>query len=231
MDKIETSMRYFNAVSENKRKELQLKVIGLHIDDEQKRVITKYWKDKFDLFDEMIKLYVRTPTYKKSNMDKQPGDKCVTGEIRMGGVNIDSKLLSGKPVSLQKTGRGRGSAPMEPIISIVGKDAICYPTNEAKRGRKVELTTKEARRMAQVKNISVNLDNIEFQKSSRPPTSPSNLYHIQRLPARRPFTAPGRTKSSQSGERTKDSSKSAKRAGVKPETKGNTSVPRPKTSR
>ncbi|KAK3597145.1 hypothetical protein CHS0354_038068 [Potamilus streckersoni] len=230
MDKMDSSMRYFNAVTENKRKELQLKGIALHIDDEQKRVITKYWKDKFDLFDEMIKLYVRTPTYKRSSIDKEPGDKCDNGEIRMGGVNIDSKLLSGKPVSLQKRGRGRGSAHMEPIISIVGKDAICYPTNEAKRGRKVELTTKEARRIAQVKNISANLDNIVIQKSSRPPTSPSNLYHIQRFPAQRPFTAPVRTKSSKSGERTRNS-KSVKSAGVKPKASAITPTPRPKTSR
>jgi len=56
----ENNLKYFSAISENKRKDVELKFQETQIDRLQKKMLTRYWKDKISIFDEMIKLNVKT---------------------------------------------------------------------------------------------------------------------------------------------------------------------------
>lgn len=182
---MDLNLKYFIAISENKRKELELKGRELQIDDLKKKMLTKYWKDKTSIFDDMIRLNVKTPSY---DYERIPGanhdeDKIVT----LGPMNIDSKLMSNKPVVLQ---RGlKAGERIEPVINIEGTDAVCYPNKEAKKGRKVELNRSILRRIEQCKALEQSIASIRCKSAFRRETL--QLMHSNAPAAPRPNTAPG----------------------------------------
>ena len=207
----DSTMKYFIAISENKKKELELKNTEFKIEGEQKKMLTRYWKDKIDVFDEMIRLNVRTPTY--SGRDTPGTDRESDGRITLGPMKIDAKLMSGKPMSLQRGKKGLSSG-IEPVISIEGSDAVCYPNKEARKGRKVALNIGVLRRMEQCKALAESIESLH-DKTERDYDTSSSPYWRDGLSPRRPFTAPrGGTRWGKSGQ--KRNAKSAG-AGVRPE--------------
>ena len=205
----DSTMKYFIAISENKKKDLELKHTELKIEGEQKKMLTRYWKDKIDIFDDMIRLNVRTPTYTgrtTPGAEDEPNDN---GRISLGPMQVDAKLMSNKPVSLQRGKKG-SSAGLEPVICIEGSDAICYPNKEARKGRKVALNCGVLRRMEQCKAITDSIDSIQ-NKDYRDEETSSPYHWRAGHSSRRPFTAPRgnmRGKSSQK--------RNAKSASVRP---------------
>lgn len=187
----DSKIRYFVAISENKRKQNELRRQESKIDDLKKKMLTKYWKDKFSVFDEMIRLNVKTPSFSEERVNAcvakdgkmtPPPDKSMT----LGAMAIDSKLMSNRPVTLQK-GLMPGTR-IEPIISIEGSDAVCYPNKEAKRGRKVGLNQRVLRRIEQCKAVEENIASARC-KSARRDVS-DVMYRRNGSQVRRPKTAP-----------------------------------------
>ena len=178
----DSNLRYFEAISENKRKENALRREESKIDDLKKKMLTKYWKDKIGVFDEMIRLNVKTPTY-----DCEHSGRSSSNSMTMGSVAIDSKLLSGRPVTLQKG--SKGASRVEPVINIEGTDAVCYPNKEAKRGRRVELNKQTLRRIEQCKTLEDNIASIRVQ-SARRDVADVNFRNAAWLAAKRPKSAP-----------------------------------------
>lgn len=190
-NKMDSNLKYFIAISENKRKEVELKGMETKIDDLKKKMLTRYWKDKISVFDEMIRLNVKTPSYDFERSKEENDDR--DNKLTLGPMAIDSKLLSGKPVSLQR-GNKPGSR-IEPVINIEGTDAVCYPNKEAKRGRKVGLNLSVLRRMEQCKALEESIASIRCKSAARREDS-----HTRRnaLDFQRPKTAPklsGKSKS------------------------------------
>ncbi|KAH3846001.1 uncharacterized protein LOC127873189 [Dreissena polymorpha] len=186
----DTNIRYFVAISENKRKQNELRYQESKIDDLKKKMLSKYWKDKFSVFDEMIRLNVKTPSYSEERVNAYvtndgkmtPSDKSMT----LGAMAIDSKLLSNRPVTLQKN--LKPGTRIEPIISIEGSDAVCYPNKEAKRGRKVLLNQRVLRRIEQCKALEESIASSRC-KSARRDVS-DVMYRRNGSQVRRPKTAP-----------------------------------------
>ena len=203
---VDSTMRYFVAISENKRKDMELKSASLRIEGEQKKMLTRYWKDKIDVFDDMIRLNVRTPTYSGRTSPGDDNKEYNSGRISLGHMKVDSKLMSNKPISLQRGKKG-ASAGVEPVICIEGSDAVCYPNKEARKGRKVALGLGVLRRIEQCKAITESIDSIHAG-IDRDHGTPSP--HHWRT-GQRPFTAPGRMRA-KSGQR-----RGVKSAGVRPE--------------
>jgi len=170
----DSNLRYFEAISENKRKENALRREESKIDDLKKKMLTKYWKDKIGVFDEMIRLNVKTPTY-----DCEHSGRSSSNSMTMGSVAIDSKLLSGRPVTLQKG--SKGASRVEPVINIEGTDAVCYPNKEAKRGRRVELNKQTLRRIEQCKTLEDNIASIRVQSARRDVALPGWPQNVQNL--------------------------------------------------
>ena len=192
----DSTMKYFIAISENKKKELELKTREIKIADEQKKMLTRYWKDKIDVFDDMIRLNVRTPTYSGRATPGMEGEE--DGRITLGPMQVDAKLMSNKPISLQRGKKGVSSG-LEPVISIEGSDAICYPNKEARKGRKVPLNPGVLRRIEQCKVLTESIDSL-YNKTDRETPSPCN-WRIGSS-QRRPFTAPrGSTRRAKSGQK------------------------------
>lgn len=189
---------------------MELKSTSLKIDWEQKKMLSRYWKDKIDVFDEMIRLNVRTPSYSERSTPSEENDEGDKGKIKLGHMNVDAKLLSNKPVSLQRGKKG-SSAGIEPVICIEGSDAVCYPNKEARKGRKVALNLGVLRRIEQCKVLAESIDSLH-SKTDRQDGTPSPHHWRAGFPDLRPFTAPwgSRSRTRYSQERT------VKSAGVCP---------------
>ena len=205
----DSTMKYFIAISENKRKDMELKSASLKIEGEQKKMLTRYWKDKIDVFDDMIRLNVRTPTYSGRASPGEENEEDHSGRINLGHMKVDAKLLSNKPISLQRGKKGV-SAGIEPVICVEGSDAVCYPNKEARKGRKVALSLGVLRRMEQCKALTESIDSIH-SKADRDQGAPSPYHWRTGALGQRPFTAPGRMRA-KSGQRS-----GVKSAGVRPE--------------
>jgi hypothetical protein len=196
---MDSNLKYFIAISENKRKEMELRGTESKIDDLKKKMLTRYWKDKIGVFDEMIRLNVKTPSYdheRKAN-ESVDGDN----QMSLGPMSIDSKLLSNRPVTLQR-GTKAGSR-IEPVINIEGTDAVCYPNKEAKRGRKVGLNLSVLRRMEQCKALEENIASIRCKSAAR-----REMLSLDRnsLFVERPKTAPTITSKSKKKDKKLDAS-------------------------
>ena len=174
----DTGLRYFVAISENKRQDVELKNVESKIDGMKKKMLTQYWKDKINIFDEMIRLNVKTPSYERDRSSEgQEGDN----HMSLGPMNIDSKLLSNRPITLQR-GTKQG-ARMEPVISVEGTYAVCYPNKEARKGRRVGLNARVLRRMEQCKTLEDSIASIKNRDRSLEYNNPYGL---------RPKTAPSK---------------------------------------
>ena len=187
----DNNMRYFIAISENKRKDMELRGLENKIDVLQKKMLSRYWKEKISVFDDMIRLNVKTPSYDNERATSALGRTGGGEEIQsmaLGPMSIDSKLLSNRPVTLQKGNKNLG--PIQPVISIEGTDAVCYPNKEAKRGRKVGLGQGVLRRLEQCKTLE---ENIARCKSATRRDSCSLILRRNGSSMRRPKTAPGKT--------------------------------------
>lgn len=185
--------RYFKSVSLNKIKELRLREQEDKIDDERKRVMSKFWKDKYDILDDLVQINVKTPTYNKSTGSSSGSDKKGDHKIQLGNMNFDGKLLTGVPMTLKKKKR-EPEQRVEPVISIVGTEAICYPNSESKRGRRVKLDTRTTRTLEAAKAHEQTLETLSMQKYTRVQEKP-NPFHIRNSQKYvgmngRPFTAP-----------------------------------------
>ena len=206
---VDSTMKYFVAISENKRKDIELKSASLRIEGEQKKMLTRYWKDKIDVFDDMIRLNVRTPTYSGRTSPGEDNKEENNGRINLGHMKVDAKLMSNKPMSLQRGKKG-ASAGIEPVICIEGSDAVCYPNKEARKGRKVALSLGVLRRMEQCKALTESIDSIH-SSVDRDQGTPSPYHWRSGALGQRPFTAPGRMRA-KSGQK-----RGVKSAGVRPE--------------
>ncbi|VDI06491.1 Hypothetical predicted protein [Mytilus galloprovincialis] len=178
---MELSMtKYFNAVADNKRIDAGLKVYEHRIDDSRRKAINRIWKTKFELLDELVLLNVKTPECH----GKRPG----TGEIRVGlkNMTLDDKLFSSKPVSF---GCKKSKTPVAPVIEVNGKEAVCYPNPEARRGRHVLLDKKTSRRIESAKVHTTALYNIDRDRIQREKTQ-NDLRRRNPRNFCRPFTAP-----------------------------------------
>lgn len=195
--KMDSNLKYFIAISENKRKELELKGTESKIDDLKKKMLTRYWKEKIGVFDEMIRLNVKTPSYDhgRKATDSDDGDN----QMSLGPMSIDSKLLSNRPVTLQR-GIKSGSR-IEPVINIEGTETVCYPNKEAKKGRKVGLNLSVLRRMEQCKALEENIASIRCKSAARREALDRNSTFVQR-----PKTAPNITSKSKKRDKKLDSS-------------------------
>ncbi|KAL4237802.1 hypothetical protein ACF0H5_002514 [Mactra antiquata] len=182
---MESSLKYFMAISENKRKELELKGTELKIDNLKKKMLSQYWKDKISVFDEMIRLNVKTPSYDDERLAEDNNEHSEENKLSLGPMTIDAKLLSSKPITLQ---RGKSCSRVEPIINIEGTDAVCYPNKEAKRGRKVELNQRVLRRIEQCKALEDSIAAIRCKSASR--RLGSALTRSSSVLTPRPQTAP-----------------------------------------
>lgn len=190
----DTNLRYFIAISENKRKDMELRNLENKIDGLQKKMLTRYWKEKISVFDDMIRLNVKTPSYDSeratSALGKADGADDGSQSMAMGAISIDTKLLSNRPVTLQKGNKGMGR--IEPIINIEGTDAVCYPNKEAKRGRKVGLNLGVLRRLEQCRVLEENIASIRCKSASRRDASSTEIRRSASVISR-PKTAPGKT--------------------------------------
>lgn len=191
---METSLKYFEAISENKRKESELRGMELKIDNLKKKMLTQYWKDKISVFDEMIRLNVKTPTYDDERISGVECEQSDDNKLTLGPMTIDAKLLSSRPVTLQ---RGKTCSRIEPVINIEGTEAVCYPNKEAKRGRKVELNQRVLRRIEQCKALEDNIAAIRIKSASRRLTS--SLSRSASALEQRPQTAHNTTGRSKGG--------------------------------
>lgn len=187
----DSNLRYFIAISENKRKDMELRNLENKIDDLQKKMLTRYWKEKISVFDDMIRLNVKTPSYDGERAMSALGkpDDDDTQSMSLGPMSIDTKLLSNRPVTLQRGNKGGGR--IEPVINIEGTDAVCYPNKEAKRGRKVGLNQGVLRRLEQCRTLEENIASIRCKSASRRNENSLNLR--RNGSSRRPKTAPGKT--------------------------------------
>lgn len=173
---------------------MELRTLENKIDDLRKKMLTRYWKEKISVFDDMIRLNVKTPTYDgeraMSALGRADGADDDTQSMSLGPMSIDSKLLSSRPVTLQRG--NKAGTRIEPVINIEGTDAVCYPNKEAKRGRKVGLNQGVLRRLEQCKTLEENIASIRCKSARR---REGSAIHMRRngSPTRRPKTAPGKT--------------------------------------
>lgn len=178
MDMSVTKTKYFTAVADNKRIDAGLKIYELRIDDFRKKAINRIWKTKFDLLDELVLLNVKTP---ECNDKQKP---CTGNRVELRNMGLDDKLFSSKPVSF---GHKKSKTQISPVIEIIGKEAVCYPNPEAKRGRHVQLDKRTSRRIEAAKVHTTALYNIDQERIQREHISESER-HSRRFS--RPFTAP-----------------------------------------
>ena len=194
-----TGVKYFNAVTSNKMKECKLKETEMKIDESRKRALIKYWKDKFDILDDLVLLNVKTSRYSKKKTEQLKDDSLPeeeadgqaddsSGKIRLSEMQMDSKLLTNKPMTI---GKGKEPGLLKPVIEIVGSDAICYPNSEAKRGRTVRLNYTTRRRLEAAKHHEQALVSLEEKKLGRQAsgTSLNNFNDRHKLLSKRPLTS------------------------------------------
>lgn len=139
-------VKYFNAVSTNKRFVVKQHDEMHRIDAMQRRMLGRVWKEKEDLLNEFIKINVRTPTGSAGSR-----------HIELKQMAVDPRLV------LPMDGKARclkHQAVIVPVITIDGRGATLYPKKGAKHGRHIELTSKVFERMHKANNISSNLEYI-----------------------------------------------------------------------
>lgn len=185
--------RYFKSVSLNKIKEVRLREQEDRIDDERRRVMSKFWKDKYDILDDLVQINVKTPTYNKFSGSSMSADKKDGHNIQLGNMNFDGKLLTGVPLTLKKKKQDH-ELRVEPVICVIGTEAICYPNSESKRGRRIKLDTRTTRTLEAAKAHEQTLETLSKQKYTRVQEKP-NPFHIRNSQKYvclngRPFTAP-----------------------------------------
>lgn len=165
--------KYFDAISNNKRQEHKLKEVEHKIDDSKRRMLLKFWKEKYDLMNDLVLLHVKTPEFvapsKLKSLSPQPTSDT---RIEIHNVCLDSKLLTNKPST---TGRKRAVYSSSPVIDIQGEEVICYPNKQAKHGRAVHMNYSLRRRLEVAKQLEKSLVSLELRRDSR--SQPAEKYN------------------------------------------------------
>lgn len=165
--------KYFDAISNNKRQEYKLKEAEQKIDHSKRRMLLKFWKEKYDLMDDLVLLHVKTPVFvapsKASSLRPLSSSRT---RIEIQNVCLDSKLLTNKPTT---TGRMRPVYSSSPVIDIQGEDAVCYPNKQAKHGRAVHMNYPLRRRLEVAKQLEKSLITLELRKDCR--SQPAEKYN------------------------------------------------------
>lgn len=160
-----SGVKYFDAISNNKRHEYKLKEAEHKIDDSKRRMLLKFWKEKYDLMNDLVLLHVKTPEFVSPDKMKSLTLPPANGRrIEIRNMSLDSQLLTNKPTT---TGRKRPVLSSSPVIDIKGEDAICYPNKQAKHGRTVHMNYPLRRRLEVVRKLEYSLISLELRKDFR----------------------------------------------------------------